>query len=173
MTPAQALAFVKRHGIVLESARGPVPSLAATVAGEPIRGSWWAHPKGKAIFLLSRAIRESPEILVCRIVDGKVTYVHRHLWPALVVLARRFSRQKLAAIKEVHAATGRHKILITPFPNWVPEPVLLAARKLKEQEATSQLAAILNETVPRHNDIKKHLARSICRHLSVPIPPGD
>jgi mRNA interferase HicA len=29
------------------------------------------------------------------------------------------------------------------------------------------------EAVPRHNDIKKHLARSICRHLSVLIPPGD
>jgi predicted RNA binding protein YcfA (HicA-like mRNA interferase family) len=29
------------------------------------------------------------------------------------------------------------------------------------------------EAVPRHNDIKKHLARSICRHLSVPLPAGD
>ena len=29
------------------------------------------------------------------------------------------------------------------------------------------------EAIPRYNDIKKHLARSICRHLSVPIPPGD
>jgi mRNA interferase HicA len=29
------------------------------------------------------------------------------------------------------------------------------------------------EAIPRHNDIKKHLARSICRHLSVPIPLGD
>ncbi len=29
------------------------------------------------------------------------------------------------------------------------------------------------EAIPRHNDIKKHLARSICHHLSVPVPPGD
>lgn len=29
------------------------------------------------------------------------------------------------------------------------------------------------EAIPRHNDIKKHLARSICRHLSVPVLPGD
>ena len=27
-------------------------------AREPIRGSWWAHPKGNDIFLWSRAIRE-------------------------------------------------------------------------------------------------------------------
>ena len=32
MTTAQALAFVKKHGIVLESARDPVPSLAAAAA---------------------------------------------------------------------------------------------------------------------------------------------
>jgi predicted RNA binding protein YcfA (HicA-like mRNA interferase family) len=29
------------------------------------------------------------------------------------------------------------------------------------------------ESIPRHNEIKKHLARSICRNLSVPVPPGD
>jgi hypothetical protein len=29
------------------------------------------------------------------------------------------------------------------------------------------------EAIPRHSDIKKHLAHSICRHLSVPIPSGD
>ncbi len=28
------------------------------------------------------------------------------------------------------------------------------------------------EAIPRHNEIKKFLARSICRHLSVPTPPG-
>ncbi len=29
------------------------------------------------------------------------------------------------------------------------------------------------EAIPRHSEIKKFLARSICRNLSVPIPPGD
>jgi mRNA interferase HicA len=28
------------------------------------------------------------------------------------------------------------------------------------------------EAIPRHNEIKKFLARSICRNLSVPVPPG-
>lgn len=28
------------------------------------------------------------------------------------------------------------------------------------------------EAVPRHSEIKKHLARSICRNLNVPIPKG-
>ena len=146
MTTAQALAFVKRHGIVLESARGPVPSLAAKVAGAPVRGGWWSHPKGKEIFRLSRAIRESPDVLVCRIVGGKVTYVHRRLWPALVLLAGRFSRKSLAAIKEVHTPAGKHKVLVTPFPDWVPKEVRRAAGGLKKQQAAAQLAAILDES---------------------------
>ena len=28
------------------------------------------------------------------------------------------------------------------------------------------------EAVPRHAEIKKHLARSICRNLQVPVPKG-
>src|ERR1700682_5724740 len=47
---AEARLFVERHGIVLQAARGPVPSLAEHVAGGPIRGSWWGHPKGKDIY---------------------------------------------------------------------------------------------------------------------------
>lgn len=102
MTPKQALTFVKTNGVVLESGRGPVPSLAEAIAGKLIRGSWWAHPKGNDIFLCSRAIRKSADVLVCRLVGGKVTYVHRRLWPALVRLAEGFDADRLAAIREVH-----------------------------------------------------------------------
>src|ERR1022692_3013291 len=120
MTPKQALSFVKTNGIALESGRGSVPSLAQTIAGEAIRGSWWAHPKGHAIFLCSRAIRESKDVLVCRLVGGKVTYVHRRLWPALVRLAEQFDAHPLAALRGVPPARGKHKIKVTVFPGWVP-----------------------------------------------------
>jgi hypothetical protein len=90
MTPKQAIAFVKANGAVLESGRGLAPSLAEAIAGAPIRGSWRAHPKANTIFLCSRAIRESADALVCRLVGGKVTFVHRYLWPVLVCLAGRF-----------------------------------------------------------------------------------
>ena len=92
MTRRSALAFIKRNGIVLESARGPVPNLAEAVVGRRIRGSWWGHAKGKEIFWLTRAVRDSADVLVCRLVGGKVTYVHRRLWPALVRVARNFAR---------------------------------------------------------------------------------
>src|SRR3984893_13738569 len=132
MTPKQAIAFVKANGVILESGRGAVPSLAEAIAGAPIRGSWWAHPKANDIFLCSRAIRESADVLVCRLVGGKVTYVPRHCWPALVRLAERFDADRLAVIQEVHTPAGRHKVNVTTFREWVPEEVAQAAARLKD-----------------------------------------
>jgi hypothetical protein len=79
MTRRQAIAFVRKHGVVLESARGRVPSLAEAVAGGPIKGSWRSHPKSHKIFALTQIVRDSNDVLVCRVVDGKVTFVHRRL----------------------------------------------------------------------------------------------
>lgn len=55
MTLRQALAFIRRHGVVLEAAQGPVPSVAEAIAGEPVRRSWWSHPKSHEIFAVTRA----------------------------------------------------------------------------------------------------------------------
>ena len=141
MTPRGALAFVRRHGIVLEGARGPVPNLAEAAAGGPIRGSWWGHAKGKQIFWLTRAVRDSPQVLVCRLLGGKVTYVHRRLWPAVVRLARVFGRRNLAALHEVHTPSGRHKFHVLPFPLWVPSVVKRQARLLSEADARVSVGA--------------------------------
>jgi len=135
MTPREALAFVKGNGVVLESARGPVPTLAEFIAGEQIRGSWWGHRKAPQIFRCSRALRDSADILVCRLVEGKVTYVHRRLWPALIKLQDRFDSKRLSAVREVHTAQGKHKTHTTPFPNWVPQNVETEAASLTVAQA--------------------------------------
>ena len=139
MTPHQALLFVRKQGVVLESATGPVPSLAGVIAGAPIRGSWWAHPCGREIFELTRAVRGSDEVLVCRLIEGKITYVHRRLWPALVRVAKRFPQKRLAQVQELHTASGRHVTKEVPFPKWVPRTVSRQASRLSEDAAFSQL----------------------------------
>ena len=60
VTPDAALAFVRRHGVVLASGKGPVPNIAEAVAGEPIRGSWWSHARGRDIFRVLGALGDSP-----------------------------------------------------------------------------------------------------------------
>jgi hypothetical protein len=144
VTPKQALALVEAHGVVLESARGPVPSLAEAIAGEPIRGSWWSHPKAHNIFLCSRAIRESDDVLVCRLIEGKITYVHRRVWSALARLAKRFGPDRLAAVEEMHTRRGKHEVRLTPFADWLPKDVLRAAELLTEEQALSQLAYLVH-----------------------------
>jgi len=139
VTPRQAIAFVRKHGIVLEAGAGPVPSLAEAIAGAPIRGSWWAHPRSHEIFELTRAVRDADDILVCRLVAGKISYVHRRLWPALARAAKRFPRSHLAQVEEVHTTTGRHLTREVAFPKWVRAEVLAEAARLSEEDALLEL----------------------------------
>ena len=139
MKPKDAGAFVELHGIVLESGYGPVPNLAEAIAGERIRGSWWGHPNGRSIFAATRAVRESPDVLVCKLLGGKVTYIHRRLWAAVVRLAARFGKDSLEAIREEHTASGSHRLVQTPFPDWVDTETKEAADRYSEEEAISEL----------------------------------
>ncbi len=46
---AKIEAALKHHGILM-LADASFPSVAALIVGEPIKGSWWGHPKGNEIF---------------------------------------------------------------------------------------------------------------------------
>ena len=133
--------FVEKHGIVLASAKGLVPSVAEAVAGEPIVGSWWAHKKGKAIFAALCEIDDSPDIRCFKLVDGKVTFAHRKTWPALVRLGRDgvIAAEQLASVQQEHMPTGEHRNIVTPFPDWVDAATATAADALTIDKARGQL----------------------------------
>jgi hypothetical protein len=139
MTNDQARSFVQKHGVVLVSGKGPVPRLTEAIAREPIAGSWWSHPKAHEIFTVLQAVVESGDVLVCRLVEGKVTLVHRRLWPALVRVAGRFPKNHLAQVRQEHTASGRHVNKEVPFPKWVPLEVTERARVISEEEALGAL----------------------------------
>src|SRR5437868_7284035 len=98
MTADQAMAFIREHGVVLASAKGSVPRLADFIAGESIKGSWWAHPKSGEIFAIFQEIGESPDIMICRVLNGKVTIVHRRLWTDLVRVAHLFYANQIEKV---------------------------------------------------------------------------
>lgn len=62
------------------------PSVTSAIGGAPIAGSWWAHPQGSLIFQVLQRIED--EVAWPRLVRGKVTLVHRALWPALIAVGR-------------------------------------------------------------------------------------
>jgi hypothetical protein len=140
MTPRQVLAFIERHGLVLASARHPtVPSLAAAVAGEPITGSWWAHPRSHAIFAALSSLDARDDVVFTRLVDGKLTIVHARLWPVLAALAGRIDRARLSKITQEHTPSGKHVSHEEPFPAWLPPDL----PSLSEADALSALGAPL------------------------------
>jgi hypothetical protein len=135
MNADAAMSFVREHGMVLVSAKGPAPRLTEAIAGETIKGSWWAHPKSHQIFAILQQLDDSPDILVCRFLGGRVTYIHRRLWPAIVKLASHFRADQLAQVRQEHTATGRHVNHIVEYPKWVPREILEEANLLAIQEA--------------------------------------
>ena len=136
MSPMAAL---REHGMLLESARGPIANVAELIAGERIRGSWCSHPASHAIFAAINCLADSPDVVRTRLVNGKVTLIHRRLWPALVRVADRLPTAPLAAIHEEHGATGAHRVHERPFPSWVPNDVVQAAKDLSDDVAIGQL----------------------------------
>ena len=140
-TVAEALAFVRKQGVVLASARGPAPTLTEVIVGEPIVGSWWGHAHSHHIHTVLEAVKESGDVLVCRLINGKVTLVHRRLWPALVRIGKRFAPDQLAQVCEEHTPSGRHAVREIPFPKWVPAEVAKQAKGFGEQEALAIFGA--------------------------------
>jgi hypothetical protein len=138
VTVKDAVAFIAEHGIVLERARGPRPNLVERIAGGTVAGSWWAHPRANEIFAILSAVRDYPDIVACRLIDGKVTLIHRRVWPALVLLAREFPVDRLAAITERHTPGGKHVAEEIPWPKWVPPDV-----KEKAQTLTTERSIVI------------------------------
>jgi hypothetical protein len=79
------LAVLGRHGLLLLS-DAALPSVTGLVAGGPVRGSWWGHPKGRAMFAAATEVADHRDVAAVKLVNGKVTFVHRRLWPALLAV---------------------------------------------------------------------------------------
>jgi hypothetical protein len=136
---AETLAWVEEQGVVLQSARGPVPNVAQFIVGEPIRGSWWSHPAAHDIYDILNVLDDSSDIVTTRLVNGKVTLVHVRVWPALVRVADEIGVERLAAIHQEHTASGAHRSYEVAFPLWVPAAVMQHASTLSEDEAFTLL----------------------------------
>jgi hypothetical protein len=91
------------------------PNAIEVLTGAFPRGSWWSHPQANAIYGILQTVEDHPDVLMAKLLGGKVTLIHRKLWPALlaVVTAREpwqvsdlsaVVAQGLAALDEAEAA---------------------------------------------------------------------
>lgn len=150
MSGVEAIAFIRAHGLVMQSARVPgLPTLVDALTGETVRGSWWGHPQGRLVFRVLGEVYDSPDVLAMKLVRGKVTLVHRRLWPALVRLAGEIGEERLAAVGQEHTPSGRHVATRVPYPGWVTPEARAAAGALGEEEARALLPACPWDHPPR------------------------
>jgi hypothetical protein len=111
MKAAKILTALKRIGLLLEH-DATLPSVTAMVAGGPVKGSWWGHAKGNEMFNLLGELFEHRDVAFAKLVNGKVTLIHRALWPALLGAATSgepwqtagLSKPASALLKRVRAA---------------------------------------------------------------------
>ena len=84
---AHVLELVKTHRLLLQ-ADAHLPNVCTLVTGEPVRGSWWGHPRSHEIFRVNCSLADHPDVLLLKLISEKNTYVHRALWPAIVAVGQ-------------------------------------------------------------------------------------
>jgi len=79
------LSQLKESGLLLES-DPRLPSVSTIITGSSLHSSWWSHPLAHTIFHVNGQLEDHPDVLVAKLVAGKVTFVHKKLWPEILVI---------------------------------------------------------------------------------------
>jgi hypothetical protein len=121
MSPDGKRVFIalKKYGLLLLN-DSALPNLCRLVAGEQVRGSWWAHPRAQEIFQVYDALEDHHDVLILKLISGKVTYIHRTLWSQIVAIGRArepwqmndlsaAAKKLLAAVDKAPVEPGREK----------------------------------------------------------------
>ena len=92
-----------------------LPSFTSLVTGAPFGGSWWSHPQAHEIYRLLRHFHRGAGALSAKLVNGKVTYIDKRLWPSLLNAVRSraaWQRGNLSAeAQAMHRAVQRHRFI--------------------------------------------------------------
>jgi hypothetical protein len=111
---------IAEHGLLLLQDKQLANAVTA-ITGERVRGSWWSHPRAHDIFRAIEALPED-EVVTTKLVGGKVTFVHRKLWPDLLAVATGEREY------EVHTESGKHEKRHEPWPTWAKRMKVGATR---------------------------------------------
>jgi hypothetical protein len=80
---SDVLAALSDGGLLLVQDKR-LPNVVTLLTGETPKSSWWSHPKGRLVFRVLSELSEHPDVLFAKLLSGKVTLIHRLLWPALL-----------------------------------------------------------------------------------------
>ena len=96
----KVMADMQNFNLLLES-DSQLPNVAGIVTGETIRGSWWGHPQSNLIYEVCCRLHDHPDILAIKLISGKITYVERKLWSAVIGVSTAGEVWQLRELDEV------------------------------------------------------------------------
>jgi hypothetical protein len=115
------LDVLAEYGVLLESDL-QLPSVAGLIAGEPVRGSWWPHPRAQLIFTVLQQLADHRDVLITKLISGKVTFVHRRLWSDVIAIGQSgepWQMQKLsAAAKRILGLVEQNGWMLSHDVDW-------------------------------------------------------
>ena len=118
-TSETLVARLHTSGILLQ--QDPLlPNVVTLMAGGTVRGSWWTHSAAHRIYDCLNKITQHPDVLVTRLVRGKITFVHRRLWPDVLAVACSHLPWQTAGLSEsahkLYEEVERQGILLSSGP---------------------------------------------------------
>ena len=97
--PSDALrTFLVTNGLLLKQGR-EIASAVALITREDVRGSWWSHTRGREIFVALEDLDDWHDAILTKLVLGKDTFVHRRLWPAILVVGREQAEWQMRGLR--------------------------------------------------------------------------
>ena len=90
---------LEKHGLLLVT-DSLLPSVGGIVAGEPIKGSWWSHPKAQAIYAVVEKLDDDEDVLLTTLVLNKQTFVHARFWRDLLSVAMARDRWQMDGLSK-------------------------------------------------------------------------
>jgi hypothetical protein len=125
---------IAEHGLLLLQDK-KLANVVTFMTGERVKGSWWSHPRAHEIFNAVEALPED-QVLETKLVGGKVTFVHRSLWPDLLAVATGEREY------QVHTTSGRHEKRYEPWDAWAKRMKVRATRDVAAARERLEKAVI-------------------------------
>ena len=158
---------LKRFGLLLLQDK-KLPSVVGIITGESLSTSWWSHPRGQDIFACLESIED--EAIATNLINGKVTFVDKRLWPAVVAIGssgepwqtaglgrhpkpKEVKERLLQFAEEVHTDSGRHETRLKPWGDFARERgvvTIAAEAALAEIEAAAMALGSTSKSLPWH-----------------------
>jgi hypothetical protein len=124
-----ALTLLEHQRLLPMTSVPPLKCLVDEIAGEHVKGSWWGHKAGKAIFNIASELEDHDDVLSAKLLVGKVTFVHRALWPSMLRVVTDDAWRKRAAknkqaklllvhLRQEHSASGKHVTVVEEWEAW-------------------------------------------------------